>query len=88
MSDDDEGWRFGIDEVGGDDPDADAADGRTEPWATADEDADGESQGEGVAGTTDRGLPNPEPESVTAENAFFVLLGAATMAGIIALFVV
>ncbi|MWG35467.1 DUF7312 domain-containing protein [Halomarina oriensis] len=78
MSDDDE-WRFSTDEVG---PEASTADERR------DSTADGESEGEGVLGRNDGAFADPEPQPVTAENAFFVLVGAVTMVGIFALLVV
>lgn len=78
MSDDDE-WRFGTDEVG---PDASADDERR------DREFGDEPQGEGVLGRNDGAFADPEPQPVTAENAFFVLVGAVTMVGIFALLVV
>lgn len=49
----------------------------------------GEDGEEGnVLGSADAALEDPEPGSPTAENAFFVILGAATIIGIIALLVV
>lgn len=74
----DDGWRFDTDDVG----DADAPDERSN------REEDRTPSGEGVLGTTDAAFGNPEPQSVAAENVFFVLLGAATMVGIIALLVV
>jgi hypothetical protein len=53
-----------------------------------DSDDDGEEGEEGnVLGSTDAALEDPEPGAPTAENAFFVLLGAATIIGIVALLV-
>ncbi|MFD1511861.1 DUF7312 domain-containing protein [Halomarina rubra] len=73
MSDDD--WRFSTDEVG--------------DTASADDTAATDDRpGEGVLGRTDGAFDDPEPQSIAAENVFFVLLGAATMVGIIALLVV
>lgn len=78
MSDDDE-WRFSTDDVG---PEASVDDehGERRP--------DGEAQGEGVLGQNDGEFADPKPQSVAAENVFFVVLGAMTMVGIIALLVV
>jgi hypothetical protein len=72
MGDDaDDGWRFGLDDVG---PDATEADGRDE---------DGN-----VLGSTDDALDDPEPGSPTVENTLFVVLGVASMIGVIALLLI
>ncbi|WP_254537274.1 DUF7312 domain-containing protein [Halomarina litorea] len=69
MSDDDQ-WRFGVDDLG----EAGEGDGTD----------DGET-GEGVLGSTDSRLPDPEPGSPSLENTAFVLLGSLTVVAIIAL---
>jgi hypothetical protein len=87
----DDGWRFDIDEVGDDGEPSAGSDERPaggEDARSAAGDAEHAPRGEGVAGTTDAGLDDPEPQPVTAENVFFVVLGAATMVGIVALLVV
>jgi hypothetical protein len=91
----DDGWRFDIDEVGddaeGDDETPSAGGDRSvggEKARSAASDDGHAPRGEGVAGTTDADLDDPEPQPVTAENVFFVVLGAATMVGIVALLVV
>ena len=80
MSSDDD-WRFDTDEVGETPSHDDTA-------ADAEADADRQRTGEGVLGRNDGASDDPEPQSVAAENVFFVVLGAMTMVGIIALLVV
>ena len=77
MSSDDD-WRFDTDDVG----DVDSSDEHSNRAG------DRTPSGEGVLGTTDAESGDPEPQSIAAENVVFVLLGAATMVGIIALLVV
>ncbi|MFC5970674.1 hypothetical protein ACFPYI_04945 [Halomarina salina] len=88
MSSDDE-WRFATDEVGETATQDDRPDERTdERTVDGHADADRRQTGEGVLGRNDGEFADPEPQSVAAENVFFVVLGAMTMVGIIALLVV